>query len=663
MNLLIPDSWLREFLKTKATPKQMKEYLSLCGPSVEHIHVVNGEPVYDIEITTNRPDAMSVVGVAREAAAILPRFGIQAKLIGDPYHSNASKQGSTLRSKKLAITTDSKLNPRFTAMVFEHVKVSPSPAWLVRKLEQTGIRSINTVVDITNYLMRTYGQPAHVFDYDTIRTKNGIPTMILRASKKGETITTLDGKTHTLPGDDIVIEDGGGRIIDLCGIMGGENSRVRNTTTNVILFLQTYDPTHIRRTSMALSHRTEAAGLFEKGLDSELVLPVFVKGKELMRELTAAKPASRLYDIYPKRYKPYTVWCSRQKIDAYLGIKLDNREIRTILERLGFAVKRSKTEVTVTVPSFRQDVTIDVDSIEEIARMFGYHNIGAKLPEGELSQASSPPELAWEEEVKNRLRDWGFTETYTYSMISEKLMDAYALNKQKAYNITNPLSEEWVYMRPSLLPSMLATIEQNLHVRPSLKLFELAITYAYQEGDLPKETPVLIIGMTGQAFFELKGIAQVLFDLFGIPFPKSENAPEAGYYDPNRSLVLGDYGTVGELAGRSITVLELDFAKLVRNAKRGKSYRPIPKYPPVVEDLSFIVPAGTHIGPMMDAMRAVSTLIHTITLLDMYENNRTFHITYLDPKRNLTNENIVPIREKIVTLMEEAFGATVRALG
>ncbi len=668
MNILISDSWLREFLKTKATPKQLKEYLSLCGPSVERINKVNGEPVYDIEITGNRPDAMSVVGVAREAAAILPRFGIKTKLIGDPYNLHEKKKGYS-GVKKLHITTDAKLNPRWTSVVFENVTIKPSPDWLKKKLEATGVRSINTVVDITNYLMHTYGQPAHVFDYDAIGRKNGVPVMILRRSKKGETVTTLDGKTHTLPGDDIVIEDGTGALIDLCGIMGGENSSVKDTTVNVVLFLQTYDPIRIRKTSMALAERTEAATLFEKGTDPELVMPVFVKGTELMKELTGGKPASPLYDICPKPYKPYRVSCSRAKIDAYLGIKLENKDIRSILKDLRFNAHVTKKEVTVSVPSFRRDVTIDVDIIEEIARLYGYHAIGTKLPDSEPPVVTPDPALVWEEEVKTRLRDWGFTETYTYSMISEKLMDMFHLDKTKAYKITNPLSSDWAYMRPSLLPSVLSAIEQNLHARDTLSLFELSMVYNYNENNLPTETPMLVVAGTGRAFFAAKGVASALFDLFGIPFPKTDTPATSGWYDSNRSLALGEFGSVGEVASgmlyelgikKPVTMLELDFAKLVSHAKQEKTYRPIPQYPPIIEDLAFIVPAGIHIGPMIDTFKSASPLIGAVTLLDAYEHTRTFHITYLDPKKNLTNEDVAPVREKLIALAEEKFSATIK---
>ena len=324
MNILIPDGWLREYITTDATPKQIKEYLSLCGPSVERISTGKGETVYDIEITSNRPDMMSVMGIAREAAAILPRFGIDAQLPSDKWTRLTRSSSSKL---KLHVTTDPELNPRWTSVIFDTIKIKPSPDWLKKRLELVGVRSLNNVIDITNYLMHAYGQPAHVFDYDRIENH----VMILRSSHKGETLTTLDGKTHTLPGGDIVIEDGSGKLIDLCGIMGGENSAITPDTKRVVLFLQTYNPERIRKTSMSLSHRTEASGLFEKGLDTELVLPVFLKGIQLMQKHAEGKLASAITDLYPEPYHPPTVGVVRKKIDSYIGVHLDTKEIHSIL--------------------------------------------------------------------------------------------------------------------------------------------------------------------------------------------------------------------------------------------------------------------------------------------------------------------------------------------
>jgi phenylalanyl-tRNA synthetase beta chain len=252
MNILVPDSWLRENLKTDATPKQLKDCLSLCGPSIERINTVGKETVYDIEITGNRPDAMSILGIAREASVILPKFDIDAKLLFDPYKKVTPTSPGTIRypalrgkgELPLLIKTDENLNPRFTMVVFDHVSVKPSPEWMQKRLTQVGVRPLNNVIDITNYLMHLFGQPVHAFDYDSIKGH----TMTLRASKKGEKLTTLDGKEHTLPGDDIVIQDGSGKLIDLCGIMGGNVSKISQNTKRVILFVQTYDPIHIRKT-------------------------------------------------------------------------------------------------------------------------------------------------------------------------------------------------------------------------------------------------------------------------------------------------------------------------------------------------------------------------------------------------------------------------------
>ncbi|MBI3956269.1 phenylalanine--tRNA ligase subunit beta [Candidatus Gottesmanbacteria bacterium] len=647
MNILIPDSWLREYLETKATPKQIKEYLSLCGPSVERIHEESGEVVYDVEITTNRPDSMSVVGVAREAAAILPRFGIATKFTNDPY----ALKGLTLRgrvrplqTKSLTIKTDAILNPRWTSIVFDNVTVKPSPDWLKKKIEATGIRSLNNIIDITNYLMRAYGQPAHAFDFDAIADKPDHATMILRASKKGEKLITLDGKSHTLPGGDIVIENGQGRLIDLCGVMGAQNSAINDTTKTVILFLQTYDPARIRRTMMALAHRTEAGGLFEKGTDPELVLPAFTKGIELITELAGARVASRLYDIYPKPYKPYTVSLARTKADAYVGKHLEDEEITDILTPLGFQTKVTKDAISVAVPSFRRDITIDVDIIEELARIYGYHNITSTLPDTAPPVVVPDPMLTWEEEIKIRLRDWGYTETYTYSMISEELMDIFALDKTKAYKISNPLSNEWVYMRPSLRPSMLTTIKQNVHIRDELKLFELSMIYEYRPGNLPNEKPILLVAWTGEHFYEAKGLAEAIFQLFGISLTQLES-----------------YGSVS--MEQTVTILELDIAKLVADAKPQKQYKPIPKYPPSYEDLAFILPPQTPVGPMIETLKAAHPLVADVSILDQYETTTTFHIIYLSPEKNLTTEDIRPIRDKLIALAQQKFGARLKTTG
>lgn len=674
MNILVPDKWLREFLITKATPSQIKEYLSLCGPSVERIHKDSEEVIYDIEVTSNRPDSMSILGIAREAAAILPRFGIKAELVNDPYDVKIKKnnplrgQKSKIKNeKRLFIKTDSTLNPRWTSVVIDSVKVGPSPDWLKIRLEQTGIRPLNSIIDITNYIMRAYGQPVHAFDYDEVKPKNGVPTMILRASKKGERVITLDGKAHTLPGDDIVIEDGSGRLIDLCGIMGAENSSVTSMTKTIVLFMQTYEPAHIRRTSMALAHRTEAASLFEKGLDPELVYPSIIKGVELVKDLANGEVASQIYDIYHDPYRPYKVGLSREKLDSYMGTKLSDSEIKKFLSPLGLTAKCSKTLISVDVPSFRRDITIDVDIIEEIARIYGYHKINSKLPSTEPPVVIPDPALRWEEEVKIRLRDWGYTETYTYSMISEELMSIFSLDKSKAYKIANPLSNEWIYMRPSLWPSLLSTVKQNISYESEIKLFELSMVYEYREGDLPKEKPTLLISETGKKFYELKGLAEVIFEIFGINVVRQQTA-EYDWYS-SRQLSFGKYGSLGEVNNKflekmnikvPVFILELDFEKLVADAKPQKNYRTIPKYPPQIEDITLTIPTKTRIGDVIRVLRS-NKLVSDVELKDIYMDAYTFRIWYQDLNKTLTDFEVESIRNKILSDVKRKFGAVVKS--
>lgn len=673
MKILMPDSWLREFLKTEATPTQIKEYLSLSGPSVERIHQQNGEQVYEIEVTSNRPDTMSVVGIAREAAAILPQFGINAILINDPYQINGKKflqSPSKSGLKKLSIITNSLLNPRWTSIVLDRVSVKPSPAWLQKRLELTGLRPLNNIIDITNYLMRAFGQPAHAFDYDRIKpNREGIPTMILRESERGEKLTTLDGKRHTLPGGDIVIEDGAGRLIDLCGIMGAENSSIKETTKTVVLFMQTYNPVNIRRTSMTLAHRTEAAQLFEKGLDSELVLPTVVKGVELIKEVTGGHAVSQLYDIYPLPYQPKSVKLLKSKLNSYLGKTLSNQQIVQMLLPLSLQCQFEKDTIIVTVPSFRQDIEIDVDIVEEIARIYGYHNVVPTLPETAPPVGQPDPLLRWEEEVKVRLRDWGFTEVYSYSMISEELMDIFNFDKTNAYKIANPLSSEWVYMRPGIWPSVVKVVQQNLNHRLEFKLFELSMRYSYRKSDLPSEEPVLLVVWTGERLLEAKGVAEALFDLFGIPFPKlNSDTQPLDWYD-HRRLDLGEFGSVGVVNSlllhrlqikSPLTVLELEFTNLVKHSQLIKRYLPIPKYPPIIEDFSFILPPRTLIGGVLTELPKVSSLIHKIELLDRYQDTVTFRVYFLNRQEPLSSLAIIPIKVKLKQLVESLFNGTLK---
>lgn len=680
MNILIPDSWLREYLETKATPKQLKDCLSLCGPSVEKINCLGNDYVYDIEVTTNRPDMMSVLGIAREAAAILPRFNIGAKLNNEtmkPFDYAQGKQSNneTIEPKKelpLKVKIESpKLCPRFTAIILDGVKVKPSPRLIQNRLSKSGIRALNNVIDTSNYLMRLFGQPVHTFDYDKIKKA----TMNLRESRKGEKITTLDGKTFTLPGGDIVIEDGEGRLIDLCGIMGGENTEIDKNTKRVLLFVQVYNPARIRKTSTALGQRTEAATLFEKGLETENVLPTILYGIKLLKDIAEVKPASKLIDIYPNPYKGKIIKTNIDFINSHLGIKLSKKEIIEILDCLGFTndlSRKNKKSLKISVPSSRaHDVSIPEDLVEEVARIYGYHNLPSRLMTGEIPIKDKCKDFEIELEVKRMLKYWGFTETYHYSFVSKNLIEKVGLSVGIHLKIANPLTEETEYMRISLVPSLLQTVETNQHFQEKLSLFELAKVYIPKPNDLPEENSHLVI-VNQSSFLDLKGIVEQMFNELGISQSCEATevlAPRKTHFThPKQTIlflknkdVLAKVGKIHPQLATSFNIkqdlfiAEIDLDKLVKYYNPIKKYTPIPLYPSAVEDLTLIFPPETHFGVVVEEIYKIDSLINKVELIDRYKDTLTLSITYLNPKKSLAGEEIRKLREKILSNLKDKF--------
>lgn len=603
MNILIPHSWLKDYLQTSASPQKIGECLSLCSCSVEKITKSGNDWIYHIEITTNRIDMMSVIGVAREAAAVLPQFGIKAKFVNDPYRemSNVKCQMSNASKILKVKILDQRLCPRFSAVILKNVQIKSSPKIVQDRLKKSGIRPINCIVDISNYLMRALGQPVHTFDYDKIADHK----MILRASRKGEQITTLDKKTFKLPGGDIVIEDGSDRLIDLCGIMGGLNSAVANETKNVLLFIQTYRPENIRATSMALAQRTDAAQIFEKSPDPQMVMPAMLEGIKLAGKTASAKPDKQILDIYPNPYKEKAIKVSLNLINQRLGIVLNYQEINKILDSLGFSSKFiiHNSCFMIQVPSWRShDISIPEDIVEEVARIYGYYRLPSIIPPLLEQPKKFPINFDVEQKIKNLLKDWGLTEVYTYSMVSKSLIEKFNLNPENHLKIKNPLTKDWVYMRQVLIPSLMPVIEENRSLKKKLKIFEIANVYLPKKNSLPEEKPYLVIVYKGSDFFTLKGLVEALLSELSIKFEfrKYQCLWDEGWFVENKSLDVfsGEQrlGCIGQLKQNfasnfnindKVFVIDLEMNKLANFANDKKSYLPIPKYPPIIEDLTF----------------------------------------------------------------------------
>lgn len=661
MNILISDSWLREYLDTKATPSEIKECLSLCGPSVEKIEKAGNDYIYHIEITTNRIDTVSVYGIAREAAAILPRFGIPARLKPLP---STFLPGPT-DTLPLTLSDEDKLCDRLLAVVLTHVSIGPSSPRIKERLAKAGVRSLSNLIDITNYCMLELGHPCHVFDYDRIKTGK----LIIRRAKRGEKLITLDNKTCVLEDQDIVIDDGSGRIIDLPGIIGTANSVVTGETKRAVLFIESNNPAAIRKTSMRLGVRTLAATINEKHPDPELAKTTILRAVELSQREAQAKAASRLTDIYPHTVTPKSVTVSFDFIHTRLGVTLQKKEIREILTSLDFSLASTSTHLTITPPSFRQfDIAIPEDIVEEVARIYGYHNLPARLMTGELPLPVRQPELATEEKIKIALKYWGYTETYSYSFISKKLIKKVNLDPDTHVKIKNPLTEETGYMRTSLLPSLLTVAAQNQYVSDTLSLFELSKVYQRQKDTLPKEESMLALAQYAD-FFHLKGTLDALLLEIGFSNYTMQALEIPSFFHPKQSLsifsgnrYIGTFGKIHPfletifMLKNDLYITELDLTRILPLCNPEKTYREISPYIPIKEDFTLNIPKAIPVGDIMAEIKKADTYITAVRLKDQFEKSMTLEVTYHDPKKNLTGEITQKIRGEIFSHLKKKWG-------
>ncbi len=636
MNILIPHQWLLDHLDTEATPEQIQKYLSLCGPSVERIHILEGKPVYDIEVTTNRVDCMSVRGIAREAAAILPEFKIKAILKPSPVLADVSHKPLNLK-----IVNDPKLCHRILAIKLENIKIAPSPKWLEKRLLQVGQRPLNNVIDITNYVMWELGHPLHAFDYDRLNPK----TIIVRQAKKGEQLITLDHKIHILQGGEVVFDNGQNTIIDLPGIMGTTNTVVTSKTKNVLLWIESVTPHLIRQASMALAIRSQAAVLNEKSVDPERGEEAILHAAYLMQQLYQAKIASRLIDIYPTRVKPKSVTLTQNQIDTYLGLSLKPTRTTHILQNLGCTIRTTSNSYTVTPPSWRShDLQIPEDYIEEIARIYGYHNLPSVVMPTPIPDCEAQDNFQLEQTLKTWLADLGLTEIYSYSLVSKNIAEQSGIPLKNHLKLKNPLTDDLVYLRRSLVPSHLQVIDQNKS-RGQVSVFEMANVYIPHSKDLPTEELHLTLTTTKDYHF-LKGILDTLASKLHLD----------NYSVTPKGIVMANNIPLGTINhSQTAFVCDLLVKPLLNISSTHPRYIPVTTHPPIIEDLTFILPPKTHLGPVISAIKAVSPLIETVSLKDIFQHNHTFTVSYRSSQRSLTDQEITPLRKLIVNALQKTF--------
>lgn len=668
--MLAPLSWLKDFVEINLPVQKLADRLTEVGLAAEAIHKESDDIIFDLEVTPNRPDWLSILGIGREVAAIC-----QTK-VKPPKIRELPKPKHKLPIK---IVNDFSLIPRYTAVIVDNLKVKPSPLWLQERIKKVGLRPINNLVDITNYVMFELGNPLHAFDYNKLNPKQ----ILIRKAKGGERFVSVDEISYLLPKDAIIIKDSPDRVIDLCGIKGGLNSGISQTTKTVFLHAPTHPPALIRRASQALSLKSEASVIFERGVDVGGALDALKRAANLMLELGGGEIASDLFDLKKKSFKSWKLTLSHQKLEKVLGVKFSQREVVSILESLGLKTKvlnpKRQLSYQILIPTFRGDLKIEEDLIEEVARIHDYNKFPLTLPAGEIPTEKVPfsKDYFWEDKVKTLLKGAGFTEIYTFSLISKELLNKVEMKPKDSLSVTNPVSSDFKYLRPSLIPELLSAVALNQPNFDKIKIFELGRVYTGK----PKKTnePIHLTGaITGEnKFYEAKGVVETLLKELGIKNYKFEpyatsHEPRANLWHPFRSALTISHksliiGTLGEIhpqilskfcINQRATVFDLDFDQLVNLATTRITYQPIPKYPPIIEDLSIKVDLKVLTGDLIEAVKKVSKIVRGVELIDVYNGSKTFRITYQDLKRNLKDQEIKEIRKRMIKTLEKKFRAT-----
>ncbi len=639
------------------------------------------DSVVDFEITPNRPDCLSMLGMAREAAAV---FGKKMKY---PDTAVQNETGSAEDYISVEVKRPD-LCPRFTARVIKNVKIGPSPWWLQKRLMHGGMRPINNIVDITNFVMLEYGQPIHAYD---IREIEG-GRIVVDAAKEGEKFTTLDGNERTLSDGMLMINDSK-KAIGVAGVMGGLNSEIKDDTQTVVIEAANFSGDSVRRTSKKLALRTEASSRFEKGIDPNLCREANDRVCRLVEILGCGQVAGGAIDIYPEVFeaKPLNVRASR--INRILGTDISKAEMESIFKSLEISVEDSGEDVMrVTPPTVRQDLGIEEDYVEEVARMYGYDRLPVTLPAGGAAASMTQAEVL-RTKARDILTGFGLDEVLTYSFVSPSCVDKINISetdivKRNFVRIMNPLGEDTSVMRTMLTPNMMEVLSKNNSKgNKSVRMFEIGRIFNDVKINCdgqPTEAEGLCMGMYGGGadFFELKGYTDELLRLLGIRGVRYERETRLGMYHPGRcaNIIAGGelLGTMGEMhpdaaaaygISERVYTCELLFTVIMRSASTDIRYVPLPKYPSVTRDIALIVDESVSAGRITDIIRENGEgLLESAELFDVYRGKQieegkksvAFSLTYRDMNKTLTDEEVVKVHEKILKGLRGELNAVLR---
>ncbi len=675
-------SWLKEYVEIKLSPQELAERLTMVGLEVETLEKKGSDQLLHLEVTTNRPDCLSIVGVAREVASLsgerirLPKTKVKEE--GEPI--------DRLVSLKIE---DKKLCRRYAGRVITDVEVGPSPPWLRERLEGVGIRPINNVVDVTNYVLMELGHPLHAFDWDKLEGRS----IVVRRARRGERIFTIDGMERSLDEDMLIIADGNSPVA-LAGIMGGLKTEVSDHTATVFLESAYFSPATIRMTAKKLGLQTESSIRFERGADMEGVVAAIDRAAQLIQELSEGKVAKGVIDEGEREVGPRNILLRLSRINEILGTKLSKGKVKRALQGLDFKVVEEKGSLQVEVPSFRRDVTREIDLVEEVARLYGYENIPASLPKREISPVERQPREKLQDLAKGLLTSCGLWEVITTSFLGEKEVLKFGLSPKEMVRIKNPLSEEQGYLRTTLISGLLQCLVRNTKQKVfNLKIFELGHIFRSQNGCAKENLFLsgLISGLKEEPswqgrremmnFFALRGIVEALLDGMAISNYRVSQRKYL-YLHPGRSAQLEVDGEVVGLLGEihpavlekygleeRVYIFELNFDLLLRFVSKGKLIQPLSKYPSVTRDIALIIPDKVaHKDILSRIHQEGGSLVESVRLFDLYRGPQVpkghkslaYSISYRSKEKTLTAEEVASVHTRIGRSLVAKFGGRIR---
>ena len=672
--LTIPSQFVEEHKKDGIYILDHQDTFEL-GMDVREALGIN-DALIEFEITSNRPDCRSIIGIAREAAVTL---GTDLKY---PKINVNGSEGEI----NFDVDIQTNLCNRYCGRIIKDIKVKPSPYWMQRRLIEAGMRPVNNIVDITNYVMLELGQPLHAFDLDDIKTNK----MVVKMAQEGEKFTTLDGIERTLTSDMIVVGNGE-KTLDLAGIMGGENSEIKNTTTSIFLEGASFAKESVRLSSKKLGLRTEASSRFEKGIDINLVEEAINRAAQLIEELECGTVLKEMIDVYPKKQEIQKITVNPQRINKLLGVNVPMEQFINILESLEFKCNLiSSDKLELEVPSFRLDIVEDADILEEVARIYGYDNIPTAQLEGNATAGVKTPKQKFTESLKNTAIASGLNEILTYSFVSPRGVDKINLpqddEKREFVKLLNPLGEETSVMRTTLIPNMLEVLATNVsHKVKKAYAFECGHVFKPQESGLPIETNHLSIGMYGSEvdFFVLKGIIENIFNSVGLKGYEIEPETTNTTFHPGRcakvlynNICLGVFGELHPNVienynlGQRVYVCEINTDLVFENSDLSKTYTPLPKYPSTSRDIALIVKDEIFVKQIEDIIKANSCgIVESYNLFDVYKGSQiekgyksiAYSITYRSLEKTLTDEDVAKVHDKILSELSEKLNANLRS--